>query len=266
MSSDRRPRRRNAPRRPARPENEIRIRLYGRHPVAAALANPARRIHRLWASRNALATLESQGIALGDVPVETVDPAKLSELSPPNAPHQGLVLEADPLQPPALAASGLEAPGPGLVLLLDQVEDPQNVGAILRTAAAFGARALITQTRRSPAESGALAKAASGALDIVPWIRATNLADALERLAEQEYWRLALASEAEVRLDSVDMGSRLVLALGSEGKGLRPRVRAHCDLLAHIPLKPASPLIDSLNVSAAAAAALYAVTARRGEG
>ena len=242
----------------SRPRRET-VLVYGRHAVAAALSNPRRRLKRLLATGDALRALQAQAALPDGLAVERMDARSLAAAAPPEAPTQGLLLETAPLPPLSIDEAGLAAPGPAVVLLLDQVEDPRNVGAILRTAAAFGARAVITQDRHSPPESGALAKAASGALDCIAWVRATNLSAALDHLAKLGYWRIGLAGEASAALGEVDLGNRLALVLGSEGRGLRPRVQAHCDLLARIPLQPASPVIESLNVSAAAAVALYAV-------
>jgi 23S rRNA (guanosine2251-2'-O)-methyltransferase len=178
---------------------------------------------------------------------------------PADAPHQGLVLEVEPLEQPWLAdvleAADAQAP----LVVLDQVTDPHNVGAIIRSAAAFGARALVTQDRHSPPESGALARAASGALEVLPWVRVVNLARALQEMAEAGYWRLGLAGEAGVLLsDALPVGP-VALVLGAEGEGLRHNSREHCDALARLPIRRA---VESLNVSNAAAVALYAVAAR----
>lgn len=233
--------------------------LYGRHAVTAALANPRRRFKRLLATAEGLEALRAQTALPEGLEIERMDSRSLAAAAPADAPTQGLLLETAPLPPLTMEEAGLAAPGPAVALLLDQVEDPRNVGAILRSAAAFGARAVITQDRHSPPESGALAKAASGALDCMAWLRATNLSAALDSLAGLGYWRVGLAGDAKVALGEIDLGDRLALVLGSEGRGLRPRVQAHCDLLARIPLRPASPVIESLNVSAAAAVALYAL-------
>jgi len=244
--------------RASKPQAEI-VRLYGRHAVAAALANPRRRLKRLHATMDALKALRAQTDMPDDLAIELSTAQSLAEAVPPGASAQGLVLEAAPLPQVNIEMAGLESPGPGIALMLDQVEDPRNVGAILRSAVAFGARAVITQDRHSPPESGPLAKAASGALDCMTWARVTNLSATLDRLAELDYWRIGLEGHAPATLAEVDLGPRLVLVLGAEGRGLRPRVRTHCDLLARIPLQPTSPVIESLNVSAAAAVALYAL-------
>mgnify|MGYP005838393251 CR=1 FL=1 len=239
------------------------VMLYGRHAVSAALANPRRRCRRLRATESAW-TARSSTIELpANLRPEIVGPDEIQAAAPPGAVAQGLLLEADPL--PSLTIGDVLPPddyAPCLFVVLDQVEDPHNVGAIMRSAAAFGAAALITQDRHSPQESGVLARSASGALDILPWVRAPNLARALAQMAERNIWRIGLDGVAYEALGRTLPGERLALVLGAEGSGLRPLTRAHCDLLAHIPMQPLSPLIDSLNVSNAAAVALYALVCR----
>jgi 23S rRNA (guanosine2251-2'-O)-methyltransferase len=234
------------------------VRLWGRHPVEAALGNPARYHHKLWATREGIASLGGELPA--DLCIEYADPADLARLVARDAPHQGLVLECAPLEAVFLDEVALGAPDRPVVVL-DQVTDPHNVGAILRSAAAFDAAAIVTQDRHAPPEGGVLAKAASGALELVPWVRVVNLARALEELAEAGYWRIGLAGEAEATLAEIMPGGPLAIVLGAEGEGLRPNIAAHCDALARLPI---SPVIESLNVSNAAAIALYAV-ATRGE-
>jgi 23S rRNA (guanosine2251-2'-O)-methyltransferase len=230
------------------------LRLYGRHAVTAALANPARSLRRLHATQRALAALPPVQIEL-----HVSDDRDLDKLLPFDTPHQGLVLECDPLDPPAIEDVLASAGGRPLVML-DQVTDPQNIGAILRSAAAFGAAALITQDRHSPPETGALAKAASGTLEIMPWVRVTNLSRALDLIAAADYWRIGLAGEASQLLAQALGPPRLCLVLGAEGAGLRPNVAEHTDSLARLPI---SPQVESLNVSTAAAVALYALTQNR---
>ncbi len=230
------------------------VRLWGRHAVEAALRNPARNHRKLWATRDGVASLD--GELPSDFPVEWADAADLARLVARDAPHQGLVLECAPLEDVFLA-DVLGDGGP--VVVLDQVTDPHNVGAILRSAAAFGAAAIVTQDRHAPPESGVVGKSASGALEIVPWVRVVNLARALEELAEAGYWRIGLAGEAEAALAEALPAGRVALVLGAEGEGLRPNIAAHCDVLARLPISAA---IESLNVSNAAAIALYAVAAR----
>lgn len=231
-------------------------RLYGRHAVLAALANPERRLRRLFATPDALAAL---GALPSGLAVQSGDAADLARLVPPDAPHQGLVLEAEPLEG-AWLEDLLAEPAPARPLVvLDQVTDPMNVGAILRSAAAFGAAGVVTQDRHAPSESGALARAAAGALEVVPWARVTNLARALDQMAEAGFWRIGLAGEADALLAGALAAGPVALVLGAEGEGMRHNTRAHVDALARLPISRA---VESLNVSTAAAIALYAVATR----
>lgn len=232
------------------------VRLWGRHPVEAALKNPERQHRKLWATPEGLASLD--GEQPPGFPIEHAQAADLARLVPRDAPHQGLVLECAPLEDVFLDEVALGQPERPIVVL-DQVTDPHNVGAILRSAAAFGAAAIVTQDRHAPPEGGVLAKAASGALETVPWVRVVNLARALEELAEAGYWRIGLAGEAEAVLAEILPGGPVALVLGAEGEGLRPNIAAHCDVLARLPISAA---IESLNVSNAAAIALYALATR----
>jgi 23S rRNA (guanosine2251-2'-O)-methyltransferase len=232
------------------------VRLWGRHAVEAALMNPRRQHRKLWATREGVASLD--GELPPDFPVEYADVADLARLVAHDAPHQGLVLECEPLADFHLD-DVLDADPARPLVVLDQVTDPHNVGAILRSAAAFGAAALVTQDRHSPPEGGALAKAASGALEIVPWVRVVNLARALEDMAEAGYWRIGLAGEADALFGEVVPAGPVALVLGAEGEGLRHNIAAHCDALARLPMSGA---IESLNVSNAAAIALYAIATR----
>jgi len=232
---------------------ENRPRFWGRHAVAAALANPDRDVVRLWATREAAASLELDRA----IPVTFADVADLGRLVPHDAPHQGLVIEVEPLEDLWLGDVLSGAPERALLLVLDQVTDPHNVGAILRSAAAFGAVGIVTQDRHSPPESGALAKAASGALERVPWARVVNLARALDEIGEAGFWRVGLAGEAEMELKDALGPPRVALVLGAEGPGLRPNTREHCDAVARLPI---SGEVESLNVSNAAAVALYAAS------
>ncbi|MFN4019877.1 MAG: 23S rRNA (guanosine(2251)-2'-O)-methyltransferase RlmB [Erythrobacter sp.] len=232
------------------------VRLWGRHPVEAALKNPERQHRKLWATREGIASLD--GELPEGFPVEYADVADLARLVAKDAPHQGLVLECSPLEDVFLDEVALgEADRP--IVVLDQVTDPHNVGAILRSAAAFNAAAIVTQDRHAPPEGGVLAKAASGALESVPWVRVVNLARALEELAEAGYWRIGLAGEAAAVLADTMPTGPLAIVLGAEGEGLRHNIAAHCDTLARLPISSA---IESLNVSNAAAIALYAVATR----
>lgn len=232
------------------------VRLWGRHPVEAALKNPERQHRKLWATREAIEGLD--GELPPGFPIEYADVADLGRLVAKDAPHQGLVLECSALEDVFLDEVALGEPARPIVVL-DQVTDPHNVGAILRSAAAFNAAAIITQDRHAPPESGTLAKSASGALETVPWVRVVNLARALEELAEAGYWRIGLAGEAEATLTDVMATGPLAIVLGAEGEGLRQNIAAHCDALARLPISSA---IESLNVSNAAAIALYAAATR----
>ena len=236
----------------SKPEN--RPRFWGRHAVAAALANPEREVVRLWATREAAQALSIPGA----LPVTYADVADLGRLVPRDAPHQGVVAEVERLPERGLAELLDQAEDNRPLLVLDHVTDPHNVGAILRSAAAFDALGLVTQDRHAPPESGALAKAASGALETVPWIRVVNLARALEEMAEAGFWRIGLTGEADMLLAEALGPRRIALVLGAEGEGMRQNVEAHCDALARLPI---GDRIESLNVSNAAAVALYAARA-----
>lgn len=192
-----------------------------------------------------------------DVAVTLADVADLGRLVPHDAPHQGVVIEVEPLEDAWLDDLLNTAPDKAILLVLDQVTDPHNVGAILRSAAAFGAIGIVTQDRHSPPESGVIAKAASGALERLPWVRVVNLARALEEIAEAGFWRIGLTGDAEMDLKDALGPQRVALVLGAEGAGLRPNTREHCDALARLPMTDA---VESLNVSNAAAVALYAAS------
>lgn len=234
-----------------------RVRLWGRHAVEAALKNPAREHRKLWATREGVASLD--GELPEGFPIEYAEVADLGRLVAHDAPHQGLVLECEPL-PDVHLDEVLTAEPERPIVVLDQVTDPHNVGAILRSAAAFGAAAIVTQDRHAPPESGVVAKSASGALEIVPWVRVVNLARALEQMAEAGYWRIGLAGEAEAAFADALPAGPIALVLGAEGEGMRHNIAAHCDALARLPIGQA---MESLNVSNAAAIALYAVATRR---
>jgi 23S rRNA (guanosine2251-2'-O)-methyltransferase len=233
--------------------NPNRPRFWGKHAVAAALDNPERRVLRAWATREAAAFMRFPD----DVAVTLADVADLGRLVPHDAPHQGVVVEVEPLDDLWLADMLGEPGERALLLVLDQVTDPHNVGAILRSAAAFGAVGIVTQDRHSPPESGALAKAASGALERMPWARVVNLSRALEEIAEAGFWRIGLAGDAPMSLQDALGPPRVSLVLGAEGPGLRSNTREHCDALARLPISDA---MESLNVSNAAAIALYAAS------
>jgi 23S rRNA (guanosine2251-2'-O)-methyltransferase len=228
-----------------------RPRLWGKHAVVAALDNPNRKVLRAWATRETADFLQFPK----DVPLTIADVADLGRLVPHDAPHQGVVIEVEPLEDAWLDGILNTAPERAVLLVLDQVTDPHNIGAILRSAAAFGAIGIVTQDRHSPPESGVVAKAASGTLERVPWIRVVNLARALEEIAEAGFWRIGLTGDAQTELKAALGPARVALVLGAEGPGLRPNTRDHCDALARLPISNA---VESLNVSNAAAVALYA--------
>jgi len=235
--------------------------LFGVHPVEAALRNPRRRPHRLLhtaeaaASHGALLQL-AKARPQAAPRLEPVDRDALARLLPAGAVHQGLALLAEPLPPVDIyeVCDGLAEAEQVALLVLDQVTDPHNVGAILRSAAAFGARAVICTERHAAAETGVLAKAASGALDLVPLVAVTNLARAMETLKEAGVWCVGLAAEAEQAIAAANLTGKTAIVLGAEGSGLRRLTREHCDLLVRLPTE--GP-IAQLNVSNAAAVALY---------
>jgi len=243
-----------APRRDPRnaPEDGVAV-IYGWHPGLEALRNSRRRIRKLIATENAVNRLTAE---LGTLPVtpELVAPREIDRLLTPDAVHQGIYIEADPLDHPG-GIDGLGADA--LVLVLDQITDPHNVGAILRSAAAFGVTAIVTTARHSPAATGVLAKSASGGLEHVPFITVRNLGDALQRLGERGFYRIGLDSEGAEDFDALTPRLPLALVLGAEGKGLRQRTRACCDVVARLEMPG---VIKSLNVSNAAAVTLHTLT------
>ncbi|MCL6729888.1 23S rRNA (guanosine(2251)-2'-O)-methyltransferase RlmB [Sphingomonas hankyongi] len=230
-----------------------RPRFWGKHAVAAALDNPERKILRAWATREAAGFMQFPN----DVALTMAEVTDLARLVPHDAPHQGVVIDVEPLEEVWLDEVAGQGGERGTLLVLDQVTDPHNVGAILRSAAAFGAVGIVTQDRHSPPESGVVAKAASGALERVPWVRVVNLARALDEIGEAGFWRIGLAGDADTDLREALGSPRVALVLGAEGAGLRPNTREHCDSLARLPI---SDTIESLNVSNAAAVALYAAS------
>jgi 23S rRNA (guanosine2251-2'-O)-methyltransferase len=232
--------------------------LYGWHSVKAALENPARKFHKLLVTENAMHRLQDDGI---DLPIDPslVEASEIDAELGPDAVHQGILAEADQL--PALDIS--EVAPEGIILVLDQVTDPHNVGAILRTAVAFGVTAIVTTQRHSPDMTGVLAKAASGALELVPIVFVPNLARAIEALKNNNVFVVGLDSEGDGDITSVPLRAPLALVVGAEGKGLRQLTRATCDAVARLDL-PGK--IKSLNVSNATALALYVATSRVASG
>ena len=242
------------------PGGTNRPRFWGRHAVTAALANPARTVRKLWVTREAAAQLDIPPA----LPVLYADVQDLARMVPSDAPHQGVVAEVDPLEEMWLGdllEQGQDDPHDRQrpLIVLDQVTDPHNVGAILRSAAAFDALGIVTQDRHAPPESGTVARSASGALELVPWVRVVNLSRALEEMAEAAFWRVGLTGEADSTLAQAMGTARIALVLGAEGEGMRHNTMQHCDVLARLPI---SDRVESLNVSNAAAIALYAVTTR----
>jgi 23S rRNA (guanosine2251-2'-O)-methyltransferase len=226
--------------------------LYGWHPVAEALRNGKRTIRRLLATENSARRLSEELGAPLPIEPEIVRPDEINRLVEPDAVHQGLYLEADPLPSPSVDTLSRER----VVLALDQITDPHNVGAIVRTAAAFDVEAIITTARQSPAATGVLAKSASGGLEHVPFMVVRNLGDTLTELGKRGFQRIGLDSSGEADLSEVQISLPVVLVLGSEGKGLRQRTRDCCDVIGRLDMPGA---IKSLNVSNAAAISLYAV-------
>ncbi len=248
-------------RRGHRPSQGIgnRPRFWGRHAVSAALANPERVVRKLWGTREALAALDlPHAVDRIGIPITYADVADLGRLVPADAPHQGLVAEVDPLEEVWLGDLLDQGQGDRRPLVvLDQVTDPHNVGAILRSAAAFDALGLVTQDRHAPPESGTVARSASGALENVPWVRVVNLSRALDEIGEAGFWRIGLTGHAGQTLAQAMGEQRIAIVLGAEGEGMRHNTEAHCDELARLPI---GGKVESLNVSNAAAIALYAAT------
>jgi 23S rRNA (guanosine2251-2'-O)-methyltransferase len=235
------------PRKPE-PAREDAYWLYGMHPVRAALANPRRRVRRLVATRNA-----AQSLTGAPVEIEIAERRAIDRLVPDDAVHQGVAALVEPLADVPIKAL-LEDEATRVLLVLDQVTDPHNVGAILRSAAAFGAAAVLTTWRHSPPETAVLVKAAAGAFEALPYVRVQNLAALLETLHGQGFLTVGLDADAETAMRDVPRGGRVALVLGAEGKGLRHLTRELCSRLARLPI---SDRVESLNVSNAAAVALY---------
>lgn len=234
--------------------------LYGVHPVLAALANPRRHCHRLVVTAEAEQALGGRLAALlagrPGLEAERLGRSELDRLLP-GAVHQGLALRAEPLPEPGLEAllDRARTLDQAVLLVLDQVTDPHNVGAILRSAAAFGALGVVLTERHAPGATATLAKAASGALESTPLVRVVNLARSLEAIKAAGLWCAGLDSAASTELPEARLDGRIALVLGAEGQGLRRLTRQHCDVLVRIPMAPAA--VASLNVSNAAAIALY---------
>ena len=248
------------PHRPSRGGHQS-VWLYGHHPVLAALANPDRKVERLLVTKEVAERHAAVIAKAGATQKATVMPRdELSQRLPAGAVHQGIAVLVAPLEEPALDDILARCGENALVLALDQVTDPHNVGAILRSAAAFGVAGVVVTERNAPADTGVLAKAASGALEVVPLVRAVNLARALEQLKEAGFWLYGLDERGDVPLGDLDLGGRVCVVLGAEGEGLRRLTAEKCDRLATIPTTAA---LAALNVSNAAAVAGYEWARRR---
>ncbi len=235
--------------------------VWGTHAVKAALSNPRRRCLKLVLGPGGEPSLRALAVSRR-VQVEAVDMATIGRILPREAVHQGVGVLVAPLADLDIHDALEGVPAPRRLILLDQVTDPHNLGAIMRSAAAFGACGVIVQDRNSPPEGGVLAKAASGALDVVPLVRVVNIARTLEELGELGFLRVAFADEAAGPIEKVDLSGDVVLALGAEGEGLRRLTREKCDVAVRLPTRPEMP---SLNVSNAAAVALYACALASGQ-
>ncbi|HZH27426.1 MAG TPA: 23S rRNA (guanosine(2251)-2'-O)-methyltransferase RlmB [Azospirillaceae bacterium] len=237
--------------------------LFGVHAVSAALRNPSRNCRRLWATDmaavgEALADAAARGLSRPAPMI--VEKAMIDRLVSGGTVHQGVLLEADPLPEPDLSDLLTNPAADAVLVVLDQVTDPHNVGAVLRSAAAFGAAGLVVTERHAPEVTGTLAKSASGALEVVPLVRVGNLARAIAEMREAGFWCVGLSERAERPLHEHDLSGRTALVLGSEGTGIRRLTAERCDALARLPTQ--GP-IESLNVSVAAAISLYETARRR---
>ncbi len=245
--------------RPSRAKADADNFVWGRHPVLAALANPARKgIGRLLATADRAAELDRDKLAHGHK-IEVIEAQALDRMLPPGAVHQGLAFKVQPLE--GVALEDIAEPATGILVMLDQLTDPQNVGAVFRSALAFGAKGIVVQDRHSPALAGALAKASAGATERLPCARVTNLSRALETLADMGWRAVGLDGSAELTLEQALDDRPTVLVMGSEGDGIRRLVAEHCDVLAKIPMPGG---FESLNVSNAAAVALYEANRKQG--
>ena len=250
---ERRERFQRARRESLQPPEDVAV-LFGWHTVTAALHNPARRLRKLLATENAARRLAEEKVPVSPGP-EIVRPDTIAARLPPDAVHQGIYAETDPLPSPPIEELATD----GVVLVLDQITDPHNVGAIVRTAAAFQVEAIVTTARHSPEATGVLAKSASGALEHVPLVTVQNLARALAALKARGFLVIGLDSSGEDDLAGLVLRRPLALVLGAEGKGLRQLTKETCDHVARLDLPGA---IQSLNVSNAAAVALYIARSR----
>ena len=233
--------------------------LYGRHAVLAALQNPERKIRKLMCTADNAREISQK---FPNIPLVTVDKKEIDKLLPNDCVHQGLALFCSPLQGMSIEelCSRAERVENARVIILDQVTDPQNIGAIIRSCAAFGALALIVQDKNSPLESGAMAKAAAGTMEFLPMVRVTNLARAVEILKKHGFWVWGMDGYAQTTIDKADKSGKLAVIMGSEGSGMRRLVEESCDMTVKLPI---SDRVESLNVSTAAAVTLYELSLKR---
>ncbi len=229
--------------------------FYSRNTIEAALKNHERECLRLFVHDKSESAAKKLIAIRPDINVENIaDASVFDTLVSKDSPHQGLILEVRPLPTLNITDMAPTNAKASIILMLDQVSDPHNVGACLRNAAALGAKALITQDRHTPHETGVLARAAAGALDVLPWLRVTNITQTLEQLKTMGYWTVGLDGTAETSITDVTLGDNIVIILGSEGSGMRPLTRRNCDVLTKIPM---TGLVESLNISNAASIALF---------
>ncbi len=226
--------------------------IWGTHAANAALCNPKRKVLQVLVSKNAMSRIAKNTLPPG---IRTCDPQRISDALPAGAVHQGIAVQVTPL--PVISLEDVTERQTGPLLMLDGISDPRNIGAIFRSAAAFGASAIIAQDRHMPGLHGTLAKAAAGAIETVPFIPVVNLARTLEKLEQEGVQSIGLTGETDCRIDQAADARQVVLVLGAEGKGLRPNVARHCEVLARIPMTSA---MQSLNVASAASIALYELT------
>ena len=226
--------------------------MYGQHAIQYALLNPRRRIHQCIylpkTDKNILKDLPAH------IPTSEVDKDTFQELMGPDAVHQGMAIEVSPLESVSLESFVAQEESPQLLMILDHVVDPHNVGAILRSCAVFGVKALLMTERNSPKESSTLAKIACGALDLVPLIYVSNLAQTIKTLQKHGFWTVGLAEQSTTPLHDVNWSGKMAIIMGAEGDGMRPLTREHCDILAYL---PTASSFSTLNVSNAAAITLF---------
>ncbi len=227
--------------------------IYGKHAVIAALQNQQREISKIMVTRNTYEILSDAQKNKYKSVTTIVSPEDINKILPINSVHQGIACNVAPLPPKDIS----DLFSAKILIMLDQVNDPQNVGSILRSAAAFGAGGVIMTKDNSVSETGALAKSSSGGLEKVPLVKVTNLVQAIKTLKEQGFWCLGMEGESKTTLDKVPHYEKTILILGSEGKGLRQLTRSNCDILASLPISDA---VESLNVANAASIALYEIS------